>query len=73
MLGALATDAKARILAGDESASLDDCVRLDGAWRRAERDLEAITRGKPESSPEGPAIPTYPSYETCVQIARGVK
>jgi hypothetical protein len=42
MLGALATDAKARCLAGGASISLEDCVRLDGAWRRAERDLQAL-------------------------------
>jgi hypothetical protein len=41
-VGALATHAKGRCLGGDPSVSLDDVVRLEGAWRRAERDLWAL-------------------------------
>jgi hypothetical protein len=38
VLGALTLDAEARALIADPKApSLEDCVRLENAWRRAER------------------------------------
>jgi hypothetical protein len=57
MLGALAMDAKARLLAGDKSVGALDVVRLDGAFARAERALLAVMR-KPAKAEPADGVPT---------------
>jgi hypothetical protein len=68
MLGALATDAKVRLLAGDTSVSALDTVRLDGAFSRAERALLAVMRKPPKA--ESSAVP---SLAECIDMAREAK